>query len=46
MERRLANMGNDRSHWPAVAREAITKLETKQQVRMPRVAHSNTILLR
>ena len=32
MERRLADMGNDRSHWPAVARETVTKLETKQQV--------------
>ena len=32
-ERRLASIGNDRSQWPTVAREEVTRLETKHQVR-------------
>lgn len=32
-ERRLASIGNDRSQWPAVAREEVTRLETKHQVK-------------
>lgn len=31
-ERRLASIGSDRSQWPAVAREEVTRLETKHQV--------------
>lgn len=33
VERRLASIGNDRSQWPTIAREEVTRLETKQQVK-------------